>query len=75
VSDWDFAFRQPDFNTVWNPFRDWMSDNHPDDVANIGFGNWSSIAEATENGFLTAQYAESWRTYLDERDCTYSDEC
>jgi hypothetical protein len=75
VSDWDFAFGQPDFNTVWNPFRDWMSDNHPDDVANIGFGNWSSIAEATENGFLTAQYAESWRAYLDERDCTYSDEC
>jgi hypothetical protein len=68
-------FGQPDFNTVGEPFDDWMKENHPDDNDTIGFGNWTSIEEAEQNGTLTAQYATEWATYLQANSCAYHDGC
>jgi len=75
ISEWEFIFGQPDFDTVWTPFRDWLSANHPEDAGNVGFGNWSSVEEAAQNGLLTAQYAKAWSTYLGQHGCTYTDDC
>lgn len=75
IVDWEFTFGQPDFNTVWDPFRDWMSSNHAENVDSVGFGNWSSVEEAEQNGRLTAQYADVWKSYLEANGCTYSDGC
>lgn len=72
---WTSFFGQPDFNTVGIPFDSWMSQNHPEDLAGVGFGNWSSVEEAEQNGLLVAQYANEWATYLDANGCTYSDGC
>jgi len=47
-------FGQPDFNTVGEPFESWMTENHPEIVDSLEFGNWASIEEAQENGRLTA---------------------
>jgi hypothetical protein len=68
-------FGSPDFNTVAIPFENWMTENHEEDVGNVGFGNWSSVEEAEQNGILFAQYAEEWATYLEANGCTYLDGC
>jgi hypothetical protein len=69
------SFGQPDFNTVGEPFDDWMNENHPDEVDAIGFGNWTTIEEAEQNGTLTAQYATEWATYLQANSCAYNQGC
>ena len=68
-------FGSPDFNTVAVPFRSWMSENHPEDQGNVGFGNWSTVEEAEQNGILNAQYADEWATFLEANGCTYLDGC
>ena len=75
IRTWTFFFGQPDFNTVGVPFTRWMAQNHPEDLVRVGFGNWSSVEEAEQNGLLTAQYANGWATYLDANGCTYRDGC
>jgi hypothetical protein len=75
VEKWTFLFGPPDFNVVGRPFGRWMANNHPDEAATVGFGNWASIEEAEQNGILTAQYAAAWAAYLTENDCTYKDGC
>jgi hypothetical protein len=52
-----------------------MKENHPDDRDTSGFGNWTSIEEAEQNGTLTAQYAAEWAAYLEANDCGYDDGC
>ena len=68
-------FGQPDLNTVGEPFRSWMTEKHPEILDSIGFGNWTSIEEAHENGRLTAQYAAEWAAYLEANGCAYDDSC
>lgn len=75
IAGWEFIFGQPDFTTVLGPFGEWMSAHHPDDASKVGFGNWSSVETATENGQLMAQYAEVWQTYLADNGCTFADSC
>jgi hypothetical protein len=67
------AFFQPDFNTVGVPFEAWMTENHPEDVDKVEFGNWASIEEATQNGTMVAQYAAEWAAHLEANGCTYQD--
>lgn len=75
IADWEFIFGQPDFLTVLAPLGDWMSTHYPDDADKIGFGTWTSVESATENGQLMAQYAEVWKTYLADNGCTFADNC
>jgi ketosteroid isomerase-like protein len=75
ISDWVFIFGQPDFNTVGIPFDSWMTVNHPEDLEAVGFGTWTTVDEAEENGILTARYAAEWATYLNDNGCGYSDGC
>ncbi len=75
ISDWVSTFTQPDFNTVDIPFNSWMTVNHPEDLEAVGFGNWTTVDEAEENGILTARYAAEWATYLNDNGCGYSDGC
>ena len=69
------SFGRPDFTVLSTPFFDWMERNYPDDVDKIGFGNWESIAEARENGLLTAQFATEWGAFLIANGCGYKDGC
>ena len=75
ISDWVSIFGQPNFTTVGSPFDTWMTTNHPEDLEAAGFGNWTTVDEAEENGILTAQYAAEWATYLNDNGCGYSDGC
>lgn len=75
IRDWKFLFTDPNFNVVGRPFAAWISANHPDLVEAVGFGNWTSIGEAEQNGVLTAQYAAEWAAYLLENNCAYDDGC
>jgi hypothetical protein len=75
ISAWVSTFGDPDFNTVGIPFDSWMTVNHPEDLEAVGFGNWSTVEEAGENGILTARYAAEWATYLNDNGCTYTDGC
>ena len=75
ISDWVSIFGNPDFNTVGIPFDSWMTVNHPEDLEAVGFGNWTTVDEAEENGILTARYAAEWATYLNDNGCGYSDGC
>ncbi len=52
-----------------------MTVNHPEDLEAVGFGNWTTVEEAEQNGVLIAQYAAEWATYLNDNDCGYSDGC
>jgi len=75
ISQWRSIFGEPDFNTVGEPFDSWMTVNHPEDLEALGFGNWTTVDEAEENGILTARYADEWAIYLEENNCTYLDGC
>jgi hypothetical protein len=75
ISEENGDFSQPNFNTVGDPFDAWMKENHPDDQDTSGFGKWTSIEEAEQNGTLTAQYAAEWAAYLEANDCGYDDGC
>ena len=75
IRNWVSSFGQPDFNTVGIPFEGWMQRNHPEDVSAVGFGNWSSVEEAEQNGVLTAQYADEWAAFLEGNGCNYRDDC
>ncbi len=75
ISDWVSIFGQPDFNTVGIPFDSWMTVNHPEDLEAVGFGNWTTVDEAEENGILSARYAAEWGTFLNDNGCGYSDGC
>ncbi len=75
ISQWHSIFGQPDFNTVGNPFEGWMQRNHPEDASAVGFGNWTTVEEAKQNGILTAQFADEWAIYLEENGCTYREGC
>ena len=75
IVDWKSIFEQPDFNVVGIPFSDWMATHHPDIVAGVEFGNWSSVEQAEQNGILNAEYAAEWRVYLDANDCAYDEGC
>ena len=75
IVDWKSIFGQPNFNEVGVPFADWMTTHHPDVASGVGFGNWSSVQGAEQNGILTSQYADEWRVYLDANDCGYKDGC
>ncbi|MGI9608391.1 MAG: hypothetical protein ACR2P0_19835 [Acidimicrobiales bacterium] len=69
------SFGSPDFNSVFTPFQAWMAVNHPQAVDSIGFGNWTSLEEAEENGRLTARYAAEWADYLEANGCAYNEGC
>ncbi len=69
-----YAYGQPDFNHVGDPFEVWMQANHAEvDVESLGWGE--SIEEAEVAGVLLAQYAAEWAAYLEANDCTYLDGC
>lgn len=70
-----YGYGQPDFNHVAVPFHRWVESSHPEDVDKVGFGNWTSVEEAEQNGLLTAQYADEWAAFLDAKDCVYPDAC
>ena len=65
------------FNHVGIPMAVWLVANHPDvaEAGTVGFGNWTTIEEAAENGRLTRLYATEWANYLVENNCTYQDGC
>lgn len=65
------------FNHVAIPMATWLANNHPDvsQAGTVGFGYWTTIEEAAENGRLTRLYATEWANYLAENDCTYLDGC
>jgi|GEM_PF-1611041 len=69
------SFGQPNFKTVGDPFDDWMKENHPEDADAVGFGNWTSLEDAVQNGVLFAQYAAEWGAYLEANGCEYNDGC
>jgi hypothetical protein len=48
-----------------------MTINNPADALAAGFGNWSSLEEATEHGRIRAQYAEEWAGELEASGCTF----
>ena len=75
IGNSEFSFGQPDFNTVGDPFDEWILENHPEDAEKLEFGNWTSIEEAEENGILTAQYAQEWGAYLEVNGYTYNEAC
>ena len=52
-----------------------MRSSHPEDVDNVGFGTWTSVEEAEQNGILNAQFAEEWATYLAAGGSVYPDVC
>ena len=75
ISQWRSIFGFPTFNIFASPFRGWMKENHPEDEFAVGFGNWTSVKEAEQNGILTAHYADEWATYLEANGCTYREGC
>lgn len=75
ISSLRFGYGRPDFNDSTSPFQFWMEDNHPEVAEAVGFGNWTSVETAEQNGILTAQYSAEWATYLEENNCTYRDFC
>ena len=75
IREWIWDFGSPDFNAVGIPFASWMSKNHPEDLASLGFANWTTVEEAEQNGLLTAEFAAEWAAYLEANDCTYLDGC
>ena len=75
ISSFRFDYGDPFFDDVGNPFDTWMAANHPEDVEAVGFGNWTSVEEAQQNGELTAEYAAEWAAYVDANDCDYRLTC
>jgi hypothetical protein len=74
IADLLYAYGQPDFNHVGEPFEVWMQANHAEiDVESLDWGE--SIEEAEVSGVLVAQYAAEWAAYLEANDCTYLDGC
>ena len=73
IREWIWDFGSPDFNAVGVPFHIWMSENHPEGLG--GFGNWTTVEEAEQNGVRTARYAAEWATFLEENGCRYRDGC
>ena len=49
-----------------------MTENKPADALAAGFGNWSSLEEASEHGRIRAQYADEWAADLDASGCTWN---
>ena len=72
ISAFNETFGRPDFDQVGSPFEGWVTVNHPQVAEGIGFGNWTSVEEAEQNGLLTAEYADLWNAYLTENGCTYN---
>ena len=75
ISSLRFDYGNPDFGDVGGPFDTWMTTNHPEDVEAVGFGNWTSVEEAQQNGTLIAEYAAEWATYLNANNCDYRLTC
>ena len=75
ISSFRFDYGNPDFGDVGDPFDTWMAANHPEDVEAVGFGNWTTVQEARQNGTLTAEYAAEWAAYLDANNCNYRLTC
>jgi hypothetical protein len=72
IGEFDELYGNPDFTFVGEPFDAWMTENNPDDALATGFGNWSSLEEASEHGRITAQYADEWATDLEASGCTFN---
>lgn len=53
------------------PFNEWVESNHPEDAANVAWGDWATVEEATRGGSLIPGYVEEWLADLDERGCRY----
>lgn len=77
ISQLRFGYGSPDFTHVNGPFAAWLEAAHADIAASqaFGFGNWTTVEQARENGRLTAELAADWATYLEQNDCTYLDGC
>lgn len=58
------AFEYPPEFTP-DAFSQWLFRNHRDDHIRIEYGEWSSLAEAEQDGLLRAQYAEEWAATLE----------
>ena len=63
---------RPDFTFVGDFFDAWMTENNPDDALAAGYGNWSSLEEASEHGRIRAQYADEWAAYLQAAHCPFN---
>lgn len=75
IADLRFVYGSPDFLFVGDPFASWMARQNPDSASSVGFGVWSSIEEARQNGLLIAEFAQEWADYLDANNCTFLDDC
>lgn len=75
ISSFRFDYGVPDFLVSTDPFDRWMRANHPQDVGAVGFGNWTTVEEAQQNGTLTAEYAADWASYLEANSCDYRMNC
>ena len=69
----EFTYGEPGFDHVTIPHQRWVADQRPDDRGAIGFGNWTTIDEARQNGELTAELATQWAAYLEANGCAYTD--
>jgi len=74
ISERNRTFGQPDFKLIGDPFHLWMTQTQPDVADQVEFDAWNSIAEAEENGVLTARYAEEWAAYVEANGCLEGDE-
>lgn len=72
IGEFDELYGSPDFTYVGERFDAWMTENNPADALAAGFGNWSSLDEASENGRILAQYAEEWAAELQAAGCTFN---
>ncbi len=72
IGEFHELFGRPDFTYVGVPFDAWMAENHPDDALATGFGNWSSLEEANEQGRIRAQYAVEWAVDLLASGCSFA---
>jgi len=72
IGEFDELYGGLDFAYVGEPFDAWMTENNPADALAAGFGNWSSLEEASEHGRIKAQYADEWAADLDASGCTWN---
>jgi hypothetical protein len=72
IGELDEQYGGPDFLYVGVPFDAWMTINNPADALAAGFGNWSSLEEASEHGRIRAQYADEWAAELQAAGCTFA---
>jgi hypothetical protein len=71
IGELDEQYGGPSFLYVGVPFDAWMTINNPADALAAGFGNWSSLEEASEHGRIRAQYADEWAAELEASGCTF----